>query len=120
MKVMIYDGGGNGRAVPLSASSLRYTACKELLRNPPNSKNINLFYLDSAQLGQDGFGGLPPRSRKWYTRRHRRYFIVKDTKGDVFEIYLDYSNRSKQSWWLVTRFDKEGPPSFTEQPPGAK
>jgi hypothetical protein len=65
-----------------------------------------------------GYGGLPPRSRKWYTRRHRRYFMVKDTQGDVFEIYLDYSNRSRQSWWLVTRFDKKGPARFTEQPSG--
>ena len=62
-----------------------------------------------------GYGSLPPRSRKWYTRRHRRYFVVKDAKGDIFEIYLDYSNRSKQSWWLVTRFDKKGTARFTEQ-----
>ena len=54
-----------------------------------------------------GYGGLSPRSRKWYTRRHRRYFVVKDAKGDIFEIYLDYSNRSRQSWWLVTRLDRE-------------
>jgi hypothetical protein len=53
-----------------------------------------------------GFGGLPRRSRKWYTRRHRRYYVVRDATGDVFEIYLDYSNRQKQSWWLVRRFDK--------------
>jgi hypothetical protein len=31
---------------------------------------------------------------------------------------LDYSNRSRQSWWLVTRFDKKGPARFTEQPSG--
>jgi len=51
-----------------------------------------------------GFGGLPPRSRKWYTRRHRRYYIVKDSEGDAFEIYLDYSNRKKLSWWLTKRW----------------
>jgi hypothetical protein len=55
-----------------------------------------------------GFGALPRRSRKWYTRRHRRYYVVKDAKGDVFEIYLDYSNRQKLSWWLVRRFDRGG------------
>jgi hypothetical protein len=55
-----------------------------------------------------GFGGLPRRSRKWYTRRHRRYYVVRDFKGDVFEIYLDYSNRQKLSWWLVRRFDRKG------------
>ena len=55
-----------------------------------------------------GFGVLPRRSRKWYTRRHRRYYIVKDAQGDVFEIYLDYSSRRKQSWWLTRRFDRKG------------
>jgi len=61
-----------------------------------------------------GYGGLPPRSRKWYTRRHRRYFVVKDAKGDVFEIYLDYSDRSRQSWWLVAQFNrKDSPESYT-------
>jgi hypothetical protein len=54
-----------------------------------------------------GFGGLPLRSRKWYTRRHRRYYVVRDSQGDCFEIYLDYSNRQKLSWWLVRRFDKK-------------
>ena len=48
-----------------------------------------------------GFGGLPPRSRKWYTRRHRRYYVVRDTEGDSFEIYLYYSNRKKLTWYLV-------------------
>lgn len=51
-----------------------------------------------------GFGGLPPRSRKWYTRRHRRYYVLKDSQGDTFEIYLDYSNRKKLSWWLAKRW----------------
>ena len=51
-----------------------------------------------------GFGGLPPRSRKWYTRRHRRYYVVKDSQGDAFEIYLDYSNRKKLSWWLARKW----------------
>ena len=55
-----------------------------------------------------GFGSLPRRSRKWYTRRHRRYFVVRDKQGDVFEIYLDYGNRQKLSWWLVRRFDRDG------------
>ena len=65
-----------------------------------------------------GFGGLPRRSRKWYTRRHRRYYVVRDSKGDVFEIYLDYSDRRRLSWWLVRRFDRERPVSFTREPPG--
>lgn len=55
-----------------------------------------------------GFGGLPSGSRKWYTRRHRRYYIVKDPAGDVFEMYLDYANRKKPTWWLVKRRDRDG------------
>lgn len=50
-----------------------------------------------------GFGDLPPRSRKWYTRRHRRYYVVRDTAGGVFEMYLDYSDREHKSWWLLKR-----------------
>ena len=50
-----------------------------------------------------GFGGLPTRSRKWYTRRHRRYYVVRDSQGDVFEMYLDYANRKKPTWWLVEK-----------------
>lgn len=50
-----------------------------------------------------GHGLLPPRSRKWYTRRHRRYYVVKDTEDQIFEMYLDYSNRSKPIWFLVKR-----------------
>lgn len=52
-----------------------------------------------------GFGGLGPRSRKWYNRRHRRYYVVRDAEGSVFEIYLDYANRQKLSWWLVQRLE---------------
>jgi hypothetical protein len=50
-----------------------------------------------------GYGELPPRSQKWRTRRHRRYYVVKDSQGDVFEMYLDYSNRKKPTWWLVEK-----------------
>ena len=51
-----------------------------------------------------GFGGLPPRSRKWYTRRHRRYYVVRGSQGDVFKIYLDYANRKRPTWWLVEKW----------------
>ena len=50
-----------------------------------------------------GFGAVPPHSRKWYNRRHRRHYVVKDAEGHVFEIYLDYSNRQKPTWWLLER-----------------
>ncbi|MHC4622643.1 MAG: DUF6504 family protein [Planctomycetota bacterium] len=52
-----------------------------------------------------GFGGATPRSRKWYNRRHRRYYVVRDGQGGVFEMYLDYSNRRKPTWWLVQRLE---------------
>ncbi len=61
-------------------------------------------------LGQHvdiGFGDHPPRSRRWYTRRHRRHYTVRDAEGAVFEMYLDYANRRKRTWWLVKRL----PPS---------
>ncbi len=50
-----------------------------------------------------GFGSLPARSRKWYNRRHRRYYVLRDAEGHVFEIYLDYANRRKPTWWLAER-----------------
>jgi len=55
-----------------------------------------------------GFGDLPPRSRRWYTRRHRRYYSLRDTEGTVFEIYLDYTDRRKRTWWLVKMTPPEG------------
>ena len=52
-----------------------------------------------------GYGDVPAGSRQWYTRRHRRYYIVRDSQGDVFEMYLDYANRRRKSWWLIKRWD---------------
>jgi len=48
-----------------------------------------------------GFGSLPPRSRVWYNRRHRRRFTVQDTNGDVFDIYMDYARLKRPTWWLI-------------------
>ncbi len=58
-----------------------------------------------------GFGRLPPRSRKWFTRRHRRGYIVRDGAGDLFEMYLDYADRRRRSWWLVRRWHGEAGPA---------
>jgi hypothetical protein len=60
-----------------------------------------------------GFGGLPRGSRKWYTRRHRRYYVVRDSQGDLFEMYLDYANRNNPTWWLVKRWPEHPPASRT-------
>ena len=53
-----------------------------------------------------GFGDHPAASRKWYTRRHRRYYWVRDQDGHVYEIYLDYSNKQRTTWWLVRRVEQ--------------
>ena len=55
------------------------------------------------QFVDTGFGEMPPRSRKWYTRRHRRHYILRDRDGGQFHIYLDYSNRARLRWILVNR-----------------
>jgi len=48
-----------------------------------------------------GFGDLPPRSRRWYPRRHRRYYVVKDADGSIFELYLDYADKGQRRWFLT-------------------
>ena len=50
-----------------------------------------------------GYGTLPPHSRTWYNRRHRRYYMVRDTVGELFTMYFDYADRRRPSWWLVSR-----------------
>ena len=54
-----------------------------------------------------GYGELPPQSQNWRTRRHRRYYVVKDSEGEIFKIYLDYANRKKPTWWLVEKWAPE-------------
>jgi hypothetical protein len=50
-----------------------------------------------------GYGSLPRRSRRWFNRRHRRCFVVRDAKGERFMLYLDYSDRSRPTWFLASR-----------------
>lgn len=51
-----------------------------------------------------GFGKQPPKRKKWYHRRHRNYYRVKITEGDVFEIYYDrgtsLSHPKLKKWYL--------------------
>ena len=56
-----------------------------------------------AERVDTGYGDHPPRSRRWFTRRHRRYFVVKDSAGEVFEMYLDYSDKRQFRWFLTKR-----------------
>ncbi|MFH1883936.1 MAG: hypothetical protein ABIL62_14660, partial [Planctomycetota bacterium] len=30
--------------------------------------------------------------------------FVRDSQGDVFEMYLDYANRKKPTWWLAEKW----------------
>lgn len=53
--------------------------------------------------------GFPAGSkqRDWKARRHRNYFRVRTTAGDVFEIYLDRGNkRGPGEWYLFQKLDE--------------
>ena len=56
-----------------------------------------------AEWIDTGHGELPRRSRKWYTRRHRRCFVVRDAAGATFEMYFDYSDKTHPTWFLTRR-----------------
>jgi hypothetical protein len=54
--------------------------------------------------------GFPAGSkqRDWKARRHRNYFRVRTTAGDLFEIYLDRgSKRGPGVWYLFQKLDGE-------------
>jgi hypothetical protein len=50
-----------------------------------------------------GHGQLPETARRWYTRHHRRYYVVEDTAGVRYELYLDYANRKRPAWILTRK-----------------
>lgn len=52
-----------------------------------------------------GFGpGAEQRKKRWWQRRHRNYYRVKTTEGEVFEIYHDRGTSLKhperKKWFL--------------------
>lgn len=52
-----------------------------------------------------GFGPTAEgRKKRWWQRRHRNYYQVKTTEGDVFEIYYDRGTSLKhperKKWFL--------------------
>ena len=51
-----------------------------------------------------GYGKQPPKRKRWYHRRHRNYYKVKTTEGNVFEIYYDRGTNLKhpelKKWFL--------------------
>ncbi len=54
-----------------------------------------------------GFGPTAAgRKKRWWERRHRNYYQVKTTEGDVFEIYYDRGTSLKhpeRRKWFVHR-----------------
>ncbi len=50
-----------------------------------------------------GYGRLPPRSRTWYNRHHRRYYVVLTSSGDTFKLCFDYADKRDRSWWLISK-----------------
>ena len=51
-----------------------------------------------------GFGRSPLRHKKWWQRRHRNYYRIKTTQGEIFEIYFDRGTSLKhpeyRKWFL--------------------
>ncbi len=52
-----------------------------------------------------GFGAQK-RGKAWYTRRHRNYYRVETSDGDVYDIYLDRSGHQRK-WVLYQRVEDE-------------
>ena len=53
-----------------------------------------------------GFGRINPGRKQWWQRRHRNYYHVKTTGGDVYEIYHDRGINLKHPEhrkWFLTR-----------------
>ena len=44
--------------------------------------------------------------RNWRSRRHRNYFRVRTTSGEVYELYLDRGTKpGHQVWYLYQQLD---------------
>ncbi len=55
-----------------------------------------------------GFGTANERSRVWFNRRHRRWFVVRTTADELFEMYKDYADNRKFTWWLTKKLERHG------------
>jgi len=57
-----------------------------------------------ADWANHGFGQSPLRRKRWWQRRHRNYYRVKTTEGEVFEIYYDRGTHlehpERKKWFL--------------------
>ena len=43
--------------------------------------------------------------RDWKTRRHRNYFRVRTTSGEIFEIYHDRGRSVEGEWYLYQQIE---------------
>ena len=53
-----------------------------------------------------GFGLDERRRKRWWQRRHRNYYRVRTTEGEVFEIYYDRGanlNHPERKKWFLHR-----------------
>ena len=53
-----------------------------------------------------GFGPTTPSRKRWWQRRHRNYYRVRTTEGEVFEIYYDRGTSLKhpeRKKWILHR-----------------
>ena len=53
-----------------------------------------------------GFSRTNSSTKKWWQRRHRNYYHVKTTEGEVYEIYYDRGTSLKNpehKKWFLTR-----------------
>jgi hypothetical protein len=61
--------------------------------------------LDSWQ--DYGFGRINPGRKRWWQRRHRNYYHVKTTDGEVYEIYYDrgitLEHPELKKWFLTKK-----------------
>ena len=52
-----------------------------------------------------GFGRIHTGRKRWWQRRHRNYYHVKTTEGEIYEIYYDrginLKNPEHKKWFLT-------------------
>jgi hypothetical protein len=78
------------------------------IRTPKSFKLAGKEYFISEilQEWQDHGFGLTATGRRtrWWQRRHRNYYIVKTSEGEVFEIYYDRGtnlNHPERKKWIL-------------------
>jgi len=57
-----------------------------------------------ASWEDHGFGSGGPAQKRWWQRRHRSYFLVASTEGEVYELYWDRKSPSRP--WVLSKRGK--------------